>query len=115
MQVALVGVTGYSGMVLYRLLKQHPEIDRIQLYGHVGATTVALKTVAAMYQKETAVIRPFDATAIMRDNAIVFFATSAGITRQLALPSACMIQSNISGGTNVIQHRRPLWHRRATA
>ena len=51
MQVALVGVTGYSGMVLYRLLKQHPEIDRIQLYGHVGATTVALKTVAAMYQK----------------------------------------------------------------
>ncbi|WP_436648820.1 NAGSA dehydrogenase family protein [Lactiplantibacillus plantarum] len=86
MQVALVGVTGYSGMVLYRLLKQHPEIDRIQLYGHMGATTVALKTVAAMYQKETAVIRPFDATAIMRDNAIVFFATSAGITRQLALP-----------------------------
>ncbi|WP_436653307.1 N-acetyl-gamma-glutamyl-phosphate reductase [Lactiplantibacillus plantarum] len=86
MQVALVGVTGYSGMVLYRLLKQHPEIDRIQLYGHVGATTVALKTVVAMYQKETAVIRPFDATAIMRDNAIVFFATSAGITRQLALP-----------------------------
>ena len=86
MQVALVGVTGYSGMVLYQLLKQHPKVDRIQLYGHVGAAEMALKTVATMYQKETAVIRPFDAATIMRNNAVVFFATSAGITSQLALP-----------------------------
>lgn len=86
MQVALVGVTGYSGMVLYRLLKQHPQVDEIHLYGHADAATVPLKTVATMYQEETAEIRPFDAATIMRDDAVVFFATSAGITRQLALP-----------------------------
>ena len=86
MQVALVGVTGYSGMVLYQLLKQHPQVDGIHLYGHADAPAVPLKTVTTLYQKETAVIRPFDAAAIMHDNAMVFFATSAGITCQLALP-----------------------------
>ncbi|WP_047998857.1 N-acetyl-gamma-glutamyl-phosphate reductase [Lactiplantibacillus herbarum] len=86
MQVALMGVTGYSGMVLYNLLKQHPAIDQINLYGHADAQPVALKTVAPMYQKETAIIRPFDADVVMQENAMMFFATSAGVSQQLALP-----------------------------
>ncbi|WP_137626872.1 N-acetyl-gamma-glutamyl-phosphate reductase [Lactiplantibacillus pingfangensis] len=86
MQVALVGVSGYSGMTLYALLKQHPAIDHINLYGHPDAEPVALKTIAPMYQKETAIIRPFEAQAVMATNDLIFFATSAGVTSQLALP-----------------------------
>lgn len=34
MQAALVGVTGYAGMVLYQLLKGHPNIKKINIYDH---------------------------------------------------------------------------------
>lgn len=86
MQVALVGVSGYSGMVLYRLLKQHPNVDHINLYGHIDAQPVALKTLAPMYQKETAIVRPFVAANVMAENDVCLFATSAGVTKTLALP-----------------------------
>ncbi|BDZ29948.1 N-acetyl-gamma-glutamyl-phosphate reductase [Lactiplantibacillus sp. WILCCON 0030] len=118
MQVALVGVSGYSGMTLYALLKQHPAVDQINLYGHAGSQPVALKTVAPMYQKETAVIRPFDAQAVMAQNDLIFFATSAGVTSQLALP---LIAENfpvidLSGDfrlSNPAQYTK--WYHRAAA
>ncbi|ETY75345.1 N-acetyl-gamma-glutamyl-phosphate reductase [Lactiplantibacillus fabifermentans] len=86
MQVALVGVSGYSGMVLYRLLKQHPNVDHINLYGHSDAQPMPLKTLVPMYQKETALVRPFVAATVMAENDVCLFATSAGVTKTLALP-----------------------------
>ncbi|MEF2721606.1 MAG: N-acetyl-gamma-glutamyl-phosphate reductase, partial [Limosilactobacillus fermentum] len=32
MKVALIGITGYGGMVLYQMLKTHPGIDQVDLY-----------------------------------------------------------------------------------
>lgn len=86
MQVALVGVSGYSGMVLYNLLKAHPAVEQVHLYGRQNAAPQPLSGVVPMFQKETAVIRPFDATAVMQTNDCIFFATSAGVTKSLALP-----------------------------
>ena len=34
MNAAIIGVTGYSGTVLYQLLSQHPAVENIHLYGH---------------------------------------------------------------------------------
>ncbi len=35
MNVGIVGVTGYSGQTLFRLLAAHPAVDQVNLYGHV--------------------------------------------------------------------------------
>lgn len=32
MNVALVGITGYSGMILYQMLSNHPHVKKINLY-----------------------------------------------------------------------------------
>ncbi len=72
MQVALVGVSGYSGMVLYNLLKAHPAVEQVHLYGRQNAAPQPLSGVVPMFQKETAVIRPFDATAVMQTNDCIF-------------------------------------------
>lgn len=118
MQVALMGVTGYSGMVLYNLLKQHPAVDKINLYGHVDAQPVALASVAPIYQKETAIIRPFDAATVMRENELMFFATSAGVSKQLALPliAADFPVIDLSGDFRLMdpeQYQR--WYHRSAA
>ncbi|VDG31556.1 N-acetyl-gamma-glutamyl-phosphate reductase [Lactobacillus pentosus] [Lactiplantibacillus mudanjiangensis] len=86
MQVALVGVNGYSGMTLYRLLKQHPAVDQIKLYGHTDSKPTTLAALVPVFQKETVRVRPFDAATVMAENDVVFFATSAGVTKTLALP-----------------------------
>jgi len=91
MQVALIGVSGYSGTVLYRLLKQHPAVDQINLYGRADQPETPLSEVVPVYQKETATVRPFDAAAVMAANQVAFFATSAGVTQTLALP---LLQAN---------------------
>ena len=40
MKVALIGITGYGGMVLYQMLKTHPRIDQVDLYArHLSGPT----------------------------------------------------------------------------
>ncbi len=87
MKVALVGVTGYAGMVLYQLLKGHPSVDVINLYGHDQTTAVPLyEAVPQFGPTEDNLLLPYDPQAIMADNDVLFFATSAGITNTLAEP-----------------------------
>lgn len=87
MKVAVVGVTGYAGMVLYQLLKSHPEVSQINLYGHDQKQAQPLyEAVPQFGPTETTPLLPYDAEAIMADNQVVFFATSAGITNTLAIP-----------------------------
>lgn len=82
MNVAILGVTGYSGMVLYRLLKSHPKINKIQLYGS-GKETQVLSEVAPAFAHDTQTIMPFDAAAIMAENACLFCATPSGVSAKL--------------------------------
>ncbi|MTV81765.1 N-acetyl-gamma-glutamyl-phosphate reductase [Secundilactobacillus folii] len=88
MDVAIVGVTGYSGTVLYTLLANHPEIDQINLYGHVNegedGTVRYLDELVPGFHGQHVPIQKFDSAQIMMDNAAVFFATSAGVSSQLA-------------------------------
>lgn len=87
MKVALVGVTGYAGMVLYQLLKGHPAVDAISLYGHDQTAAVPLyEAVPQFGPTEDNLLLPYDPQAIMTDNDVLFFATSAGVTNTLAAP-----------------------------
>ncbi|MFD1124439.1 N-acetyl-gamma-glutamyl-phosphate reductase [Lentilactobacillus raoultii] len=86
MQAALVGVTGYAGMILYQLLKGHPNVKKIHLYDHKLTESAPLSTVAPVFKSESKPVFPYDPQQIMTDNDVVFFATSAGVTSKLSQP-----------------------------
>ncbi|MFD1318464.1 N-acetyl-gamma-glutamyl-phosphate reductase [Loigolactobacillus zhaoyuanensis] len=86
MNVALVGVTGYSGMILYQLLQQHPEVAAIRLFGHPDSQTQPLEEAVPNFIGDQTPIEPLDPAAILADCNLIFFATSAGVTTELAAP-----------------------------
>ena len=85
MNVGLVGVTGYSGMVLYELLLRHPNVDHVNLYGHSQTEAQSLETVLPQLRRRDNIL-PYNPADIMNNNQMVFFATSAGVTTELAKP-----------------------------
>ncbi|MFD1671228.1 N-acetyl-gamma-glutamyl-phosphate reductase [Agrilactobacillus yilanensis] len=86
MNIALVGVTGYSGQCLYQLLQQHPHVDQIDLYGHGTDNTYDLKENWPLYMNINTKIKPFDVAEILAQDQLIFFATPSGVTAKLALP-----------------------------
>ncbi|GAA3612104.1 N-acetyl-gamma-glutamyl-phosphate reductase [Secundilactobacillus similis] len=90
MNVAIVGVTGYSGTVLYSLLVNHPQVTQINLYGHTNegenGDVRYLDELIAGYHGQHVPLQAFDPEKIMADNDVVFFATSSGVSSQLAGP-----------------------------
>lgn len=86
MQVALVGITGYAGMVLYQLLRQHPAVDEIHLYDHKLIRNEKLSEIVPTFYSDDTAVQPYDPDDIMADNQLVFFATSAGVTSKLSQP-----------------------------
>ncbi|GAF37796.1 N-acetyl-gamma-glutamyl-phosphate reductase [Lentilactobacillus farraginis] len=86
MQAALVGVTGYAGMVLYQLLKGHPNIKKINIYDHKLTAPADLASVAPVFKYENVQVQPYEPSQIMAANDVVFFATSAGVTAKASQP-----------------------------
>ncbi|WP_395320280.1 N-acetyl-gamma-glutamyl-phosphate reductase [Fructilactobacillus frigidiflavus] len=86
MKVAVVGITGYSGMVLYQLLKQHSEVSEINFYQHDLTEPLPISEVVENFSTDEHLLLPYDSQTIMADNQVVFFATSAGVTANLAQP-----------------------------
>lgn len=76
MNAAIIGVTGYSGTVLYQLLSQHPAVENIHLYGHQDtAAPRFLNDEIEAFCDRRIMIEPYDVRKIMAENDVVFFAT----------------------------------------
>lgn len=87
MKIALVGISGYGGMVLYQMLQHHSQIKQIDLYGHQGGQPVPLSQVVPLLGPNSKqLVLPYNSETIMDNDDLVFFATSAGVTSQLATP-----------------------------
>lgn len=86
MQVAVVGITGYAGMVLYQLLRRHPKVDGINLYDHKLTENEKLSEIVPAFYTDETKVQPYSPDSIMADNQLVFFATSAGVTSKLSEP-----------------------------
>ncbi|UQS87297.1 N-acetyl-gamma-glutamyl-phosphate reductase [Nicoliella spurrieriana] len=86
MNVAIIGITGYAGMVLFGLLQKHPGIIKINIYQHDIKEAVPLKTLAPQYTYYSKAVKPYDSQTIIDENDAVFFATPAGVTSKLAKP-----------------------------
>ncbi len=85
-KISIVGITGYSGLELFRLLYAHPEADLVKICAttHIGEKFDEVFPQFTGLSKLT--ITAFDADEIMAESDVVFFATSATVSSRLALP-----------------------------
>lgn len=84
MRVSIVGITGYSGLELVRILHHHPNVDLVSIH----ATKEVGKNLSEIYPYLTGVcdleIEAFDADEIMAKADLVFFATPSGVAKNLS-------------------------------
>ena len=86
MEVALVGLSGYAGKVLYQLLGGHNRVNQVNIYDH---NVEQIETVQDTYPEmigDSNRVYPYSYAEIMNKNDVVFFATPAGVTSKLAQP-----------------------------
>lgn len=86
MKAAIVGITGYTGMELLRLIHQHPYLEGGTLYSQSLNKKTFEQQFPHLRQFKSLKIEPFDAEQLMKDNDLVFFATPAGVSQKLAAP-----------------------------
>ncbi|WP_283680023.1 N-acetyl-gamma-glutamyl-phosphate reductase [Lentilactobacillus sp. Marseille-Q4993] len=86
MDVALVGMSGYAGKILYSLLSDHSSIDTINVYDHNLSEPIQFSKIYPEMVGNDTLAYPYDYTEIMNNNTAVFFATSAGVTSKLGEP-----------------------------
>lgn len=85
MKVSIIGVTGYSGLELVRLLHNHPEVEIAGVYGtqNIG------KKISEIYPHLNGLLdlplKAINCLEIMAESDLVFFATPSGVSREYAI------------------------------
>lgn len=86
MKVSIVGITGYSGLELVKLLNNHKNVTIASIH----ATKEIGRRLSELYPYLVGVcdlvIEAFNAQEIMTKSDLVFFATPSGVASQLAQP-----------------------------
>ncbi len=84
MKVSIVGVTGYSGLELVRILVNHPFVDLVSVY----ASKEIGQKLSHIYPHLMDIcpfeLQAFDAEKIMSESDMVFFATPSGIAKDFS-------------------------------
>ncbi|GFH40877.1 N-acetyl-gamma-glutamyl-phosphate reductase [Lactococcus insecticola] len=86
-KIAIVGISGYSGLELLRLLHGHSEVEIDGVYGtsNIGTSLTSIFPKLAFFPEYASLtIKAFSASEIMATSDLVFFATPAGIASELA-------------------------------
>ena len=85
-KVAIVGVTGYAGMELLRLLHAHPYVQVVSVHQTTATQETLDQTFPHLQSLYKMTPTPVDPVHIMQNADLVFFATSSGVTKTLAAP-----------------------------
>ncbi|MFC3931989.1 N-acetyl-gamma-glutamyl-phosphate reductase [Streptococcus dentapri] len=84
MKAAIVGVTGYSGLELIRLLNQHSQIEVAEIY----ATKEIGRKISDLYPHLKGIcdleIQEFKAMNIIQNTDLVFLATPSGVAKEVS-------------------------------
>ena len=84
MKISIVGITGYSGLELVKILNNHKKVELVSIH----ATKEVGRRLSDVYPYLTGVcdleIEAYDAEKIMQKADLVFFATPSGVASSLA-------------------------------
>lgn len=86
MKAAIVGVTGYSGVELIRLIMGHPHLQLGTIHSHSLYKNSFEDYYPHLQGIVDQAILPIDPQQIMADNDLVFFATPAGFSKEHVAP-----------------------------
>lgn len=84
MKVSIIGVTGYSGIELVRILLQHPNVEISSIHSHSQNGKDIDEYLPHLNRLLTLPLEPIDSTKIMEQSDLVFFATPSGISKEIA-------------------------------
>ncbi|MBV7390200.1 N-acetyl-gamma-glutamyl-phosphate reductase [Enterococcus alishanensis] len=84
MKVAIIGVTGYSGLELVRLLKNHPKVEIVSLHSHSQNNQDISNVYPHLKRIIDLTLEEINPKKIMATADLVFFATPSGISKDLA-------------------------------
>lgn len=84
MKVSIIGVTGYSGIELVRLLLQHPKVEIVSIHSHSQNGKEIAEYLPHLKQLLDLPLEPINSAEIMAKAELVFFATPSGISKEIA-------------------------------
>ncbi|MGT2667381.1 N-acetyl-gamma-glutamyl-phosphate reductase [Streptococcus rifensis] len=84
MKVAIIGVTGYSGIELYRLLRQHSHIEVHSVHASQSVGHGLSDLLPHMGNDQKLTIEAVDPEQIMKTVDLVFIATPSGYSKDIA-------------------------------
>ncbi|MGG5369055.1 N-acetyl-gamma-glutamyl-phosphate reductase [Enterococcus sp. AZ196] len=84
MKVSIIGVTGYSGIELVRLLLQHPKTEIVSIHSHSQNGKEIAEYLPHLKQLLDLPLEPINPDEIMKRAELVFFATPSGISKEIA-------------------------------
>lgn len=85
MKVSIVGITGYSGLELVRILHQHPRVELVSIHASKNLGQKLSDIYPYLSGICDLMIQAFDAEIIMKKADLVFFATPSGVAKDLAM------------------------------
>ncbi len=83
MNVGVVGATGYSGVELYRLLANHPEVEMCNVYSSSLDKVAYMEIFPHLQEISGEQIKAINAEEMKKELDVVFLATPSGISKEL--------------------------------
>lgn len=83
-KIAIVGITGYGGLELLRLLYNHPNAKVVSIHNTQTENTDISEQFPHLKSMYNLTPTTFDSMHIMQEADLVFFATSSGVSKDLA-------------------------------
>lgn len=84
MKVAIIGVTGYSGLELLRLLAHHPQVEVVSVHASQSVGSKLADLLPHLQQSYDLTIEEVNSENIMSSADLVFLATPSGLSKDLA-------------------------------
>ena len=85
MKVGIIGATGYGGLELIRLLHNHPEVEKIELFTSSDVGTIFSSRFGHLFTIHDDSLKKIDPDALAKFD-VVFTSTPSGVTSKLLPP-----------------------------